>query len=98
MHSIQRKYPTLSFCCSPWLKYVVRLLHALELLLTFQAKPDLKGAFNNYVDRILPFFDPPPLCVDSFHTLSVDKNRYFLTLSPSFLVHVSWDCPFLFWG
>ena len=20
-----------------------------------------KGAFNNYVDRILPFFDPPPL-------------------------------------
>ena len=20
-----------------------------------------KGSFNNYVDRILPFFDPPPM-------------------------------------
>ena len=35
-----------------------------------------KGAFNNYVDRILPLFDPPP-CVDSFYTLIVDKNKHF---------------------
>ena len=37
-----------------------------------------KGAFNNYVDRILPFFDPPPPCVDNFYTLNVD----ILTPSP----------------
>ena len=37
-----------------------------------------KGSFNNYVDRILPFLTPSP-CVDSFYTLSVDKNRHFLT-------------------
>ena len=30
--------------------------------------------FKNYVDRILPFFDPPPTCVDSFYTLSVDHT------------------------
>ena len=36
-----------------------------------------KGSFNNYVDRILPFFDPPPPCLDSFHTLSLDKNQHF---------------------
>jgi hypothetical protein len=35
-----------------------------------------KGAFNNYVDRILPLFDPPHPYVDSFYTLSVDKNRH----------------------
>ena len=40
-----------------------------------------KGALSNYVDRNLPFFDPPPPCVDSFYTLSVDKNRHFLTPS-----------------
>ena len=40
------------------------------------------GSFNIYVDRILPFFDPPPPCVDSFYTLSVDKNRHILTPSP----------------
>ena len=51
------------------------------------------GAFNNYVDRILPFFDPnPPPCVDSFYTLSGDKNRHFLT-PPPHLVHVVIECP-----
>ena len=29
------------------------------------------------MDRILPFFDPPP-CVDRFYTQSVDKNIHFL--------------------
>ena len=44
-----------------------------------------KGAFNNYVDRILPFFDPvppPPPCVDSFYILSVAKTENF---DPPFL-------------
>ena len=30
----------------------------------YRRKPNFflnKGSFNNYVDRILPFFDPPPL-------------------------------------
>ena len=35
-----------------------------------------KWSFNNYVDGILPFFVPPPLCVDSFYTLSMDKKRH----------------------
>ena len=52
-----------------------------------------KGAFNNYMDKILPFFDPNPPCVDSFYTLSVDKNRHFLTPSPPHLVHVVIECP-----
>ena len=26
----------------------------------------LGGAFNNYVDRILPFFDPPPAWTVSY--------------------------------
>ena len=30
-----------------------------------------------------PFFDPSPPCVDSYYTLSVDKNRHFLTPFPS---------------
>ena len=51
-----------------------------------------KGAFNNYVDRFCHFL-LPPLCVDSFYTLSVDKNRHFLTPSPLHLVHVIFECP-----
>ena len=39
-----------------------------------------KEAFNNYVDRILPFFDPPP-CVDSFYTLSIELVISNFTLS-----------------
>ena len=55
----------------------------------------VKGAFNNYMDRIMSFFSPPPPppCVDSFYTLSVDKNRHFLTPSPPHLVHVVIECP-----
>ena len=46
----------------------------------------IKGSFNKYVDRILPFFDPPPLpYVDTFYTLSVDKNRHFWPLPPLIL-------------
>ena len=41
-----------------------------------------KGAFNSYVDRTLPFFDPPP-AHDTFYNLSVDKKRHFLTPSLS---------------
>ena len=45
-----------------------------------------KGAFKNSVDRIVPLLTPsPPSGVDSFYTLSVDKNRYFLTPSPLIL-------------
>ena len=40
-------------------------------------KAATRGAFNNYVDRILPFIDPPS-CVDSFCILSADKNKHFV--------------------
>jgi hypothetical protein len=36
----------------------------------------IRGAFNNYVDRILQILTLPP-CVDSFVTLSVDKSDIF---------------------
>ena len=51
-----------------------------------------KGTFNNYVDRILPFFDhSPPFSVDSFFTLSVGKkNTFFDPLPPS-------SCPRSYW-
>ena len=55
-----------------------------------EARPSTfyKGAFNNYVDRILPFFDPFP-CVNSFlykgYALRLDKNRHFLIPSPLIL-------------
>ena len=51
-----------------------------------------KGAFNNYVEKILALFDPPP-CADSFYIVSVDKNRHFLTPSPPHLVHVVIEWP-----
>ena len=57
--------------------------------------PDIhshKGAFNNYLVRILPLFDPLPFCVDSFYTQSVDKNRQCLTPSPLHLVHIVIEC------
>ena len=41
------------------------------------------------------FLHPPPRppCVDSLFTLSVDKNRHFLTPSPPHLVQVVIECP-----
>ena len=35
------------------------------------------GAFNNYVDIILPLFAP---CVDSFYTLRVDKRAFIISI------------------
>ena len=43
------------------------------------------------------FLTPPPPCVDSVNTLSVDKNRHFLTPSHPHLVHVVVDWP-LMWA
>ena len=48
----------------------------------------IRGSFNKYLDIILPFL--PPFCEDSFYTLIVDKNRHFLTPSPS-------SCPRSYW-
>ena len=38
-------------------------------------------------------FLTPRTVLDSFYTLSVDKNRHFLTPSPPHLVHVVIECP-----
>ena len=40
--------------------------------------------------RVIPL--RPLCCVDSFFTLSVDKNRHFLTPFPPDLVHVVIEC------
>ena len=50
----------------------------------------LRVSFNNYVDSILPFFDTHSPCVDSFYTLSMDKNRLLDPLLPS-------TCPCSYW-
>ena len=43
-----------------------------------------KGAFNNYVDRILPFFDPPPSLRGQF----LYPERGHFDPLPPYLVHV----------
>ena len=49
-------------------------------------------AFNNYVDRILPFFDPTPSSVNSFYTMSVEKQTFFDPLRPT-----PSSCPRSYW-
>ena len=43
------------------------------------------GAFNNYVDMILPFFDPPPVWT---YPERGQKQTFFDPLPPPHLVHV----------
>ena len=52
----------------------------------------LLGGIQQLRGQNFAIFDPPP-CVDSFYTLSVDKNKLFLTPSPPHLVHVVIECP-----
>ena len=44
-----------------------------------------KGAFNNYVDRILPFFDPPPLRGQFLYPERGQKQTFFDPLPPLIL-------------
>ena len=37
-----------------------------------------KGAFTNYVDKFMTFFDHLPPYVDIFYGINVDKKRTFL--------------------
>ena len=39
-----------------------------------------KGAFTNYVDKFLAFFDHLSLCVDIFYLINIDKKSNFLGL------------------
>ena len=61
----------------------------------------VKGSFNNYVAKILPFFDHLPTYLYytwTFKTMSVVKNRYFWTTYPPQFIHVVIErpqkCPF----
>ena len=49
-----------------------------------------KGAFNNYVDRILPFFDLPPLAWTVFIPWAWTKTDFFDPLPSS-------SCPRSYW-
>ena len=62
-------------CCDPscWLYYTFTLILVLLLFIYGRSPSTAKlesegmyifciGALNNYVDRILPFFDPPTVC------------------------------------
>ena len=45
------------------------------------------GSFNNYVDRILPFFNPTPLSGQFLYHERGQKQTFFYSLPPH-LVHV----------
>ena len=53
-----------------------------------------KGAFKNYVDRILPFFDPPPLRGQFLYPERGQKQTFF-DPSPLHLVHVVIEWPLI---
>ena len=54
----------------------------------------IKGTFNNYVDRILPFFDPCDLR-GKFLYPERGQKQTFLTPSPPHLVHVVIEWPLI---
>ena len=46
-----------------------------------------QGVIQQLRGQNVAIFDPHPTpCVDSFYTLSVDKNRHFMTLSPPLIL------------
>ena len=53
-----------------------------------------KGVFNNYVDRILPFSDPPPLRGQFLYPERGQKQTFFDP--PPHLVHVVIESPSCF--
>ena len=53
-----------------------------------------KGAFNNYVDRTLPLFDPPPLR-GQFLYPEREQNKTFFGPLPPHLVHVVIKWPLI---
>ena len=50
------------------------------------------GVIQQLRGQNLAAFCPPLPCVYSFYTLSVDKNKHFLTPSPPHIVHVVIEC------
>ena len=79
--SVFLRRSSLGLCLQMLMEHLIRTIRVFRPYLTIFVKRSHKGAFNNFVDRILPFFTPPP-CVDSFYTLSVDKNRHLLPPPP----------------
>ena len=55
--------------------------------------PGRKGAFTNYVDKFLAFFDHLSPSVDIFYLIMIDKKPKFLTTYPPPLVNVVCEQP-----
>ena len=53
--------------------------------------PSRQGAFKNYVDKILDFFDPPPLLVDNLFNKKL--NISLIPLTPMVVYVVLWTPP-----
>ena len=51
-------------------------------LLSYRTYVVSKGAFTNYVDKLLAFFDHLPPYVDIFYLTNVDKKATFLDYLP----------------
>ena len=64
--------------------------HALSHFPFFQSIINTK-----YKWAVMPVPRPPPPCVDSFYTLSVDKNKPFFDPFPPYLVHVVIEWPLI---
>jgi hypothetical protein len=59
----------------------------------FKRVTPVKGAFNNYVDRILPFFDVPHPLRGQFLYPERGQKQTFLDPLPPHLVRVVIECP-----
>ena len=55
--------------------------------------PRMLGVIQQLRGQNFAIVDPTTTCMDSFYTLSMDKNRHFLTPSPPHLVHVVIEWP-----
>ena len=96
--------PRIDFSCH---KYVPRRICSLicganrlfvdkvfNYLFSFAMQLCWHGGIQQLRGQNFAIFWPPPPCLDSFYTLSVEKNRHFLTPSPQ-LFHVLsyWMAP-----
>ena len=67
------------------MKHDARTTYLLENLTQMKFSP--LGSFNNYVDRRLSFFDPPPICGEFSYPERGQKQMFLIPFRPH-LVHV----------
>ena len=61
----------------------------------FPTRLFILGGIQQLRGQTFAIFLPPPPCVDSFYTLSVDKNRHFWPPPPSSCPRSYWMPPYM---